>query len=235
MWWVGTRPRDVYLGTRAVHVCDGAELRFSQAVDGFEAALSAAGRWHAAEAGRQSLRIWLSGGLCRPFLLPEAQALRNREEMLRVATTFAAARTGLSAPCEIRLDVGPPPSLPLATAVEATTLEKINAAFAPRRLRSIGPWWAQVLNQALALPDPPVALAVQDCDSLTFLMGRDAGFERATGYFPMADRGTADATVARALLSAGVPGELAQRWQLAEGPLGAVAACPLGALAERRA
>ncbi len=234
MWWAGTRPRDLYLGTRAVHVCDGAGVRLSRAVDGWEAALAAGGDFLASDADKHGLRVWLSGGLCRPYLLPEAQSLRNRDEMRKVAAMLAAPRTGLAAPCEIRLDVGRPAGAPLAIAIEAQVLERITGVLEGQRLRSIGPWWAAVLNHALALPEAPGVLAVHDCDSLTVLMGRGGQFDRASTSFPMPDRITADATVARAMLSAQPPVGPRQQWRLAGDAGGVGAALPLGALAEQR-
>ena len=45
MWWAGSKTHDVYLGTRAIAVCQDSERLQAQAVDGFEAAIAALREW----------------------------------------------------------------------------------------------------------------------------------------------------------------------------------------------
>lgn len=104
MLWAGSKPRDLYLGTRAVAICDGADVLLSAPVQGFAAGVSQA-QSHLAKApltGR--LRVWLSGGLCRPFLLPDLPGIHGAAETLRVASRLASERTGLGSDCRVWLD-----------------------------------------------------------------------------------------------------------------------------------
>ena len=220
MLWAGnkTRPRDLYLGTRAAAWCDSAGTTVTASVEGFEAALS----WTQAQLADKGysgrLRIWLSGGLCRPFLLPDFPGVRDDKEIQRVATRLASERTGLAGDCKVWLDGARRGEARVGVAVEQEKLSRLHDALGARwRIAAVQPWWAEVLSVALSRPDAPSALGVHDCDSLTVLVGKKSGFSMATTINPVLDEASADSSFTRALLSADMePGrELLARLVLA--------------------
>ena len=85
MWWAGSKPYDVYLGTRAFAVCRGVEVQHVQAVAGQHAGIEALGAWLSKGQPRRRLRVWLSGGLCRPFIVREVPGVSGEAEWQRVA------------------------------------------------------------------------------------------------------------------------------------------------------
>lgn len=192
---------DVYLGTRALLIADaaGAPLH-AVAVDGFDATVAALEAWLGERTGRLRLRLWLSGGLCRPFLFAPAAAVRSTDEALRIARALAPERTGLGGPCEVWLDGGGA----MAVAIAQPTLARLRA-LADRRTRvvAIRPWWAELLRAALARDGGTRVVAVHDCDSLTVLGGAGAGdgFALATTLAPMLERDAAVAALTRLLLT----------------------------------
>lgn len=211
MWLVGSKVSDVYLGTRAFAVCEGGAPVLAAEVQGFEAALSGLATWLDAEAApdRRRLRLWLSGGLCRPFIVPSVQGVANDAEIQTVASTLAPQLTGLVGPCTVFVERGAAFAPVVAIAVQEGQIRQIHDLVASSarkpRLLSIRPWWAEVLRYSLVREPSLAALGVQDCDSMTVLIGRKAdGFEAVTTYAPVIDQGTAQSVLMRALLSSDV-------------------------------
>jgi hypothetical protein len=203
VWWAGNKATDIYLGTRAIAVSDASTPVVVTEVDGFDAALGALSRWLNAVPVRRRLRVWLSGGLCRPFLLPAVQGVVSARETQTVAAALAPQHTGLPGPCAVFIEH----ALPLAVAVQESRVRQIHdlvaTAAGRHQLLSIRPWWAEVLRYALAREPALTALGVQDCDSMTLLMGRErGGFDSAATYSPVVDQRTAQSVLTRALLSA---------------------------------
>ncbi len=207
MLWAGSkaRPRELYLGSRRAAWCDSAGATVSAPVEGIEAALAWA-QGQLDESGYQGrLRLWLSGGLCRPFLLPPLPGVSGAQEILRVASRLANERTGLPGACRVWLDGPRHDEARMAVALEQDTLDRLQAALGSRwRIDAILPWWAEVLKAALARKDAPSALGVQDCDALTILIGKNKGFDMATTIHPVHDDASADSAFTRALLSADI-------------------------------
>lgn len=232
MWWAGSRPYDLYLGDRAVSLCDGEELRLSLAVDHWEAGLAAAREELARRADRRRVRVWLSGALCRPCVLPALQGLRNRAEMLKVAQALAGEKTGFAGPCRVWLERGAKRAVPMAAAVDVALLERLTKEALGRRLASITPWWAEALNTCLRGPHAPQAIAVRDSDALTVLAGPADEFGFAATYFPAHGRDAAAAAFARAMLSADLPAGPRSIWSLGSAPVGQPVSCALGVLVE---
>ena len=234
MLWAGSKPRDLYLGTRVLAICDGADVLLSAPAQGFEAGVVQA-QVHLANAPYTGhLRVWLSGGLCRPFLLPALPGVHGAAETLRVATKLASERTGLGSDCRVWLDAPRLGEARVAVAVAQATLDRVKQGLGTRwRIESIQPWWAEVLQLALARKLRPVAVGVQDCDSLTVLIGREGGFSVATTISPLLDEAAADSAFTRTLMSANVERDEALRARLvvAGSPPGA-ALCSLGSLME---
>lgn len=202
--WSGGSEFDVYVGTRAIAVSRGVERVLAQQVDSVDAALGALRQWVHEGTERARLRTWLSGGLARPFIVPEIAGVKGNIERQQVARSLAPQHTGLGGDCAVWIDAGSR----VAVAVQETTLERLLAlcADAPRahRIASIRPWWSEALRWKLAEEPETTALAAQDCDSLTVLAGRGGGFEVATTLSPVADAETAEAALARQMLSADI-------------------------------
>lgn len=240
MWSGGSKVSDVYLGTRALAVCEAGASVLATDVESFEAALGGFAQWLDAVPSRRRLRLWLSGGLCRPFIVPSVQGVANESEIQTVASALAPQHTGLTGPCTVFVERNAVSAPVVAVAVQEDRIRRIHDLMASAarkpKLLSIRPWWAEVLRHSLVHEPTLAALGVQDCDSMTVLIGREAGrFETAATYSPITDQGTAQSVLMRALLSADVAenGELVGRLVLqcqsgAEGFVGLA----LGPLAE---
>lgn len=233
MWWDGFKARtevlDIYLGTRRV-MCLPSPSRIkdvegrapeSVAVESFEEALHVIGRLiPAGDSGKMriKLRIWLSGGLARPFLLNVPAKIID-VEALRIAESMASAQTGLVRSCKVWVEKPNKSGQRVAVAVHADQLQAIldrvagsnPGQGAPRRklqLLSIRPWWAEVLGEGVRHKKELQGIAVQDCDSLTVLTGKHHQaktnsklVETAQTLSPVADQATADAALMRRLLA----------------------------------
>ena len=211
MWSAGSKVCDVYLGTRALAVCEGGVPVLASDVEGFDAALSELVGWLNADVApsRWRLRLWLSGGLCRPFIVPAVQGVANDAEVQAVAAAMAPQLTGLAGPCAVFVERRTAKAPVIATAIQEDRLGKIRDLVASSsrkpKLLSIKPWWAEVLRHGLVREPGLTALGVQDCDSMTVLIGHEAdGFDIATTYSPVTDQGTAQQVLTRALLSSDV-------------------------------
>jgi hypothetical protein len=206
--WAGNkvRPRDIYLGTRTVAWVDGNGATVAASIEGMESAVFTVRDRLEESVYKGRLRIWLSGGLCRPFLLPDLSGVVNPDEILRVASRLAIERTGLSGNCKVWLDRPRRGTARMAVAVAQGTLDALHAELGGRwRIDAIRPWWTEVLRVALSREETPCALGVQDCDSLTLLMGKKNSFDAASTICPVLDEAAANSAFARALLSADIP------------------------------
>lgn len=234
MLWAGSKHRDLYLGTRALAICDGADVLLSAPVQGLEACVSQAQSRLADSLYTGRLRVWLSGGLCRPFLLPDLPGVRGVAETLRVASKLASDRTGLGSDCQVWLDAPRRGEARVAIAVTQETLNRVEQGLGSRwRIESIQPWWAEVLQLALSRQVKPRAVGVQDCDSLTVLIGSEGGFSVATTTSPLLDEAAADSAFMRTLMSANVDPDKSLRARLVlGGSTAGTAASSLGSLLE---
>lgn len=219
MWSVGSKVVDVYLGTRAVAVCRGEQQLLAQAADGVDTAIEALQAWLAHAPTRQKLCVWLSGGVCRPFLVPAVPGLKSRAELERVAQSMATAATGLHGECQVWLEPGSLGEARVAVALPKATLERLLGAIEPaegraHRLLSLRPWWGELLRATLRQTPSARVVAAQDCDALTMIVGRDGGFEFVSCLSPVTDRATAEAALARQLLLVDIGDETARLAQL---------------------
>lgn len=220
MWWVGSRPHEVYLGTRGFAVCKGDGEPVWQETDSLRAGLDTFAAWLGQVEPKSKLRLWLSGGLCRPFVMQAVPGVSGDAEWQRVAAAIAPAQTGLAGACEVWLSKsGQRGAARVAVAVEQQVLQRLQAlvegAGGGHRLVSTRPWWSELLRVALLRDATLPALSVQDCDALTVLAGDGEGFDTATTLTPIADRESADAALARWLLTAEVAADRMLRAQLA--------------------
>lgn len=221
MWWAGAKVCDVYFGTRALVVSGGGAAIAVTKVDGFDAALAAFAGWSGGATNRQRIRLWLSGGLCRPFMVPVVPGMTNEAEIAIAAATLAPSHTGLQSPCTVFLERAVAGAPTMATAVAQNQLAGIHAVAhqnaLQHRLISIRPWWAEVLRHGLVLEPRLAAMGVQDCDSMTVLTGRPPGtFDSVATYSPVLDLETSRSVMSRAMSAtdAAVDAELVGRLTL---------------------
>ncbi len=237
MWLAGSEPLDVYLGTRGWAACRGRARVEARPAEGFESALSGLRSWIGTQPKGMRLRVWLSGGLCRPFLHLPVAGVRSAAERLRVAHVQGAQATGLDGPCRVWLDEGPGDLPVVGAAMPEAVLEAVASSVAGHRLLSLRPWWAGVLEVVLRAQPGVTALAIHDVDSQVLLTGDEGRFEHVRVASPVLDRTTADAVLARQLMSADVvPGaERVVRLGLQASQQPSALAVPLAALVEAAA
>ena len=209
MLWAGAKPIDVYLGTRGFAVCAGAEIVVSRHTSSFDEGLAGLGAYLSEAGARPRIRMWLSGGLCRPFVLSPIQGVKTESELMQVATGLAPEWTGLVPPCTVWLDRAALNTPRVGVAVESARLDRVLTAVhtKPRalgKLISIRPWWSDVLRSALAIRPEAVVVAIQDCDSLTVVLGSSKAISVARTLSPVMDRNAADGGLARTLLSSDI-------------------------------
>lgn len=235
MWWAGSKPIDIYLGTRAVAVCEGAQLSLYRSVEGVDQALAFLDAWASGQAHGGKVALWLGGSLCRPFMMPPLSGVRGPAERRRAVAAMARELTGIDAECHVWIARGPAEKSQVAGALDWRIQSQLEATFGKRwKIASLRPWWAEMLRMALENEPRPSAVGVQDCDSLTILAGRGAEFESAITFTSVVDRETARAVFTRSLLSSSIEAEEAVLGALLAGvpaaaPLASVA---LGVLAE---
>jgi len=206
VWSVGSDPVHVYLGTRRVMVDSTAGLQ-SQAVHGIDEAYAALRIQLQSLRKRSRLRLWLSGSLCRPFILNALPGVIARREVHRIALAMAEQGTGLQSPCRLWIEPRPVSDDRVVVAMQAGNYEELSNTLrdAGHKAVSVRPWWAELLRDTSAkTQDTPTCLSVQDCDSVTLLLGAGVEMTMATTYAPVLDNGTAKSIVARTLISSGV-------------------------------
>lgn len=229
MWWAGSKPEDIYLGTRAFAVCRGSERLVAQATGSFDEGLSHLADWCQRDSTRRKRRrVWLSGSLCRPFLAPPVDGLRDVQERHKAFEAMAPDLTGLAAPCTVWIDRS------LGVAVASDVLSRLHEALKQfrRPVASIAPWWSALLTAALRHDKSPSLLTVRDCDSLTVLAGLDKEFSTATSVAPLQDDAAASAALMRLLLTRDVEPSLRHDARLALNKTEGSDAAPLGPLVE---
>jgi hypothetical protein len=195
---------DVYLGTRAVAVCCGAEVLLTEHVEDFDGAVGRLQAWLQTQPKCPSLRLWLSGGLCRPFIVPAVTGLASTAERLKVAEAMALQKTGLTGDCQVWLERADKAGIAIAVAIERVRLAQITRVTSKIERKpdilSIRPWWSEALRHVLGREPGAVALGVQDCDSMTVLAGQIGAYEMASTYSPVFDEPTAQSVLMRALM-----------------------------------
>lgn len=206
MWWAGSNPLDAYLGTRSTAICRGSERVWSAACSGVDDGLQKLRSQLQSNTARQRIRLWLSGGLCRPFLIQAVAGVRNTAEAQRIADATAPNATGLQGACRVWIESRQPSGARVAVAAVADVLNAASelATGGRGRVMSVKPWWSEVLRAAMLQSPPPTALSLQDCDSVTILLGQGGQFDVATTVAPVQDAESARTAFARAALSSSV-------------------------------
>ncbi|MEF7613644.1 hypothetical protein V4F39_06950 [Aquincola sp. MAHUQ-54] len=177
MWWDGT-PLDLYVGAAETWWCDGQTTLHRAAHENLKASLeSVAPKLRAGQSRRPGVRVWLSGRLCRPFLLPAASASLSASEVSAVAREIAPGATGLDGP--VRLWMAAP-----GREIAVALLEQLMTDLGPLhrsgwRVRSIRPLWSAMLNHVLAA-DPACALVqLVDTETAVTLAGTAERYRHA--------------------------------------------------------
>jgi hypothetical protein len=206
VWWAGPEATDIYLGTRCLAVFEGQERVFLQSLAEGELPSTAFDQWIRGAKRRARIRVWVSGGLCRAFLVASAPQLKSRDELVKVAQAMAPASTGLSEGCRVWVDGEGGPAGTVATAMDRVALEAIvsGAKAGGLRVLSIRPWWAELLRAALVENPALRSLAVRDCDSVTVLAGEGSRIEQATTQAPILDQAAGAAAIRRMLMLSNV-------------------------------
>lgn len=239
MWWAGSKPCDVYVGTRAFAACHGPDILATETADGIEASLDTLRHW-LAESAPKRLNLWLSGGLCRPMLMAPVDGLKTRAEWLRVAESMVPAHTGLVEPCDVWLEnrgrtTGRRVAAAVPKALLASLQDTMQRMKSRPRIARIAPWWCEPLRGAAGGASPTKALAVRDCDSLTLLTGQAQAWASVALYAPVLDDAAAQSTLYRALMNVdAAPGEALVARLRVGGSVnqGERVACALGPLVE---
>lgn len=222
MSWAGfswrKRGEDLYLATNCVFACHGHEVLLHEAVEDVTQGLESAKAWlQLPTQARGGVRLWLSGALCRPFVLAPVEGLKHGREAMEVARSQVAAATGLAeGPWEVWVDRFQPGApivgAAMAQPLHGALLHLANEVPGRRTWRSIRPWWAEVLRNRAASGS---ALSIQDTDSVTWLAGRGDTMEAAATYWSVTTSEQGESARARASMSAqGEPAGI-QHWRLA--------------------
>ena len=203
MWWAGNSGADVYIGTRAAGVARGEDVVVLARVDGLAAALELVAAKLESQSRRLRLRVWLSGGLCQPFMLPPLDGISAEGERQKIALALASRQTTLGDDCQVWIDASSCSAASLAVAIGRSTTETLLSGLSRNgRVISVRPWWAEVLRAGLALRGPSLTtIGIQDCDSLTVLAGAGSKFENAGVITPMSDDTASRAAWTRALMA----------------------------------
>jgi hypothetical protein len=211
VWWAA-ETFDVYVGVVTCWVAGHAEQ--SQPVECRDLAAALTLVQEKSQAARRSrrlhrppaLRIWLSGGLARPFLVGPVAGLRRWHEAMALASAAAPEATGLTGSCRTVLEGWPGDRAALAIAVPTPLLERIDQE--ARRLRqsvqSIRPWWCRMVESASAPAAAGETLAIEDSDALTILREQAGQFVLARTYSPRPSADQVASVVVRTALAEGV-------------------------------
>jgi hypothetical protein len=199
---------DVFVATQGVWVLRGDETGLAVQA-GLDEALPRFEAWlHQQPA--IALRVWLSGALCRPFLVPPVAGVRSSQDLAVIAQAQAATQSGVPAPCAVWLEALRPNEAIVAAAMPQALRERClgwagTGAASATRVLSLRPWWsaapAAAIEQGRARGAGRHALLVRDPDSVVFLMGEGARFSQASAFAPIVADEQAAAVRSRLTLS----------------------------------
>ena len=180
-WSIVSGPAfDVYVGTRMLAVEFGSGSRRLVAAAASEGLSHVLREIPASRLRSRPVRVWLSGGLCRAFLLAAPRGLSDHAELERIASAVADARTGLSAPCRVWVDETADAGRHVVAAASEDMLAGVMSAMGDARLNVIrlAPWWGAA-QHALAPPTTAgscTLMSIADCDSLTVFSAEGGSF-----------------------------------------------------------
>jgi hypothetical protein len=219
--WDGSNDVDLYLGTCMVAACKGRERLFVSNVNGREQALDALGSWLQGRQLKAKTRVWLSGSLCRPLVLPPV-ARASVKELEAIAVSLVPAQLGWPSAVAVRVDVARDGGA-IAVVTQQGSLDGLERVLGQAGVRpaSIQPWWAAMLREALGRDREVECVAVQDCDSICLLAGAGRSLESAAIISPTTDVVAAESAVARLRFNLGItaPVLTARLRVAADGPI----------------
>lgn len=202
MWLAGLDRHlvDVYIGEGQVACVTRDGELWQEQVDGVDAAVAALRGYFdgPVRTGHRSLRIWLSGALCRPFLLARPTAVLNAFEFERIARAMAPDLTGLAGPCAVWCDRFNAADSALVAAASESLVAMLGDLRCGKQcqVKMLRPWWSEALRLALKTkPDLRTGtLAIRESDSLTVLSGEGGCFLLAASHAPLGDERTFKST-----------------------------------------
>lgn len=193
MWSAGSSLAHVYVGHSIAGVsrtvagadADRAWMPCASALQGWQLAAEMLSSGNGLR--RPRIRLWLSGGLARPFLFGPVEGLTRWAEAVEVAANLAPDSTGMAGPCLVWLDAWQAGHACVAVAMQQQLRDGIESVAKRHRLRLAGlrPWWAAVLDSAVESSEQACRLlAVDEPDSLTILSGSEAALDSASSHVP---------------------------------------------------
>ena len=194
MWWAGSSLA-LYVGLRRSLVMNGGQVLHDQACTSPTDGLAALSLRLEALPARHRARLWLSGALCRPFLLPDLRSFKSPAEVDAAADALGRAALDVaSVRCWLQpVRRGADACLGVAVAENVATLaEQTLAEHVKGRLR-LSPWWADATRLVVGAD---AYLAIDDGDSLTILQMQHGQIIRARTAAPLGADG-AQATLMR--------------------------------------
>jgi len=212
VWWVGSKPVDVFLGESVLGLAASGERPHWESTDSAREAWRRTSGFLAATPTRRRrsrpIRVWLSGHLARPFLVSPIRGLKRRGEAIQVAQSIAESATGLSGPLRVWLDVWQDGQPCLGIAVEQSLVDLIEAQdeAVAYRLESIAPWWAGAINVCRLTTHQSAWCAVDDGEAVTLIGEVKGSLSHATNCGRLSNE-ELDSLVARARFMKGDVGE----------------------------
>jgi hypothetical protein len=165
---------------------------------------------------RSSATVWLSGALARPFLVEPVAGLKSFEEAQAVATSAAAAATGLEGPCAVQLEGMPTHQPTLATAVGQALVDQLLAALKQHGtgLVSLRPWWCRAMNHQLQRIPDTALICVNEPGVATLLGASGTVPTVATTLVPRPEPDQTLAMMRRLCMGHGMPADRAATGEL---------------------
>jgi hypothetical protein len=184
VWWAGDRLQ-AYLGHGRVALVRAEEVVLDVGVQSVDEAVSSLVDAVAKSNTRPRLTVWLSGGLCRPFLLRSSRGLRGASEIDAAASALAAALMTPGSPPRIWLDAprGPDKAC-LGAAAEESLVADLEDRLLPlvRGRMRVAPFWLDALRGA---GSAAASVSVEDSDSLVALQEQSGAVSMVRSVAPI--------------------------------------------------
>ncbi len=162
------------------------------------------------------VRVWLSGALAKPFVLTPVTGLKGKLEAQAMAQAMVREATGLEPGCDVCLDSVPKSAPALSVAIPSDLGQEIAGTAKALRvtIKSLRPWWAGALGEALASDARLELFAAQDTEAVTVLVAKENVWLSANTYTPNPNGAQLEALVTRRLFADGVETKAACRVRL---------------------
>lgn len=197
MWLVGNNVLNVYVSTHSIRAVRGDKIAFHTVNNPWDDSITEFRSWLSDQEHKPKLRVWLSGGLCRPFLLTPPDGINKSIDLIAIASATASAATGLAGPCTAKIDKHHNDVQFIAIAMPSQVLTRLRELSA----LSIQPWWAPAFSRLLKNAPTARSISIQDDDSITLLAGSQTSFQVATTISPINDPNSGQAALDRVMFS----------------------------------